>query len=99
MREPFPHNGCATCGCQHSAARDIMYRLNSDPSFSELWHRLDQAERDRNRMLNALQHIRDQKHAGKLTLPPRVMTIINRALSKVEPSIAPPTRLNAGEAA
>ncbi len=81
------HTGCATCGCQHSEARDILHRIGRDPSFAELWRRLDQAERDRNRMLNVLQLIRDQKRVGKIELPARMMTIINRALSKVEPAV------------
>ena len=82
------HKGCTACGCQHHEARDILYRIGRDPSFAELWRRLDHAERDRNRMLNALQHIRDQRSAGKVDIPARMMTIINRALRRVEPSIA-----------
>lgn len=85
---PIIHTGCTACGCQHSEARDILNRIGHDPSFAELWRRLDQAERDRNRMLNALQLIREQKRAGKLELPAHTMTIINRALRKVEPSVA-----------
>lgn len=88
MSEEIKHTGCSLCGCQHSEARDILHRIGRDPSFAELWRRLDQAERDRNRMLNALQHIRDQRYAGRVTIPPRLMQIINRALSKVEPSVA-----------
>lgn len=85
---PFEHKGCATCGCQHSEARDILYRIGRDPSFAELWRRLDAAERDRNRMLNALQYIRDEKQKGKVSMSAHAMTIINRALRKVEPAIA-----------
>lgn len=70
-------------------ADDIIKRLGRDPSFAELWARLDEAERDRNRMLNALQWVRDQKAMGRITLPPHAMTIINRALSKVEPRMIP----------
>jgi hypothetical protein len=42
-------------------------------------------------MLNALQYLRDQKHAGKVALPPRAMTVIHRALSKVQPQLAKET--------
>lgn len=82
------HIDCQTCGCKHSEAHAILKRVGREPSYAELWKRLDQAERDRNRMLNALQYIRDGLISGKIKLPPRAMAVINRALSRVEPSIA-----------
>lgn len=81
---------CVFCDQPFDEGRAIQNRIGRDPSFAELWKRLDLAERDRNRMLNALQHVRDQKIRGKITMAPRDMHIINRALSKVEPSLALP---------
>lgn len=89
----IPHVACSHCGCQHRAdAKAIAARIGGDPGYAELWKRLDQAERDRNRMLNALQHIRDQKYAKKVTMPPRDMNIILKALSRVEPAIKDDSR-------
>jgi|GEM_PF-5570748 len=69
-------------------ARAIQARLSQDLSFAALWKRLDQAERDRNRMLNALQTIRDGRRTGDVIMKPRMWTILHRALSRTEPSIA-----------
>lgn len=66
-------------------ARAIQLRLSEDLSFAALWKRLDQAERDRDRMLNALQYVRDQMRLGRLTAEPRVKAIISRALARVKP--------------
>lgn len=79
--------------CHSTRAREahsIIKRLGGDPSFAELWKRLDAAERDRDRMLNALQYIRDQGRRRDIALPPHMITVIHRALSKVEPALTPP---------
>jgi hypothetical protein len=66
-------------------ARAIQARLSQDLSFAALWKRLDQAERDRDRMMNALQLVRDEIGRGKITATPRHKTLINRALSRLHP--------------
>ena len=70
-------------------ARSIAARLSQDHSFAALWKRLDQAERDRDRMLNALQLVRDEMARGNITAKPRIRSIIFRALSRVQP-VRPP---------
>lgn len=66
-------------------AHDIMARLSQDHSFAGLWKRLDQAERDRDRMMSALQLVRDEIGKGAIAVKPKHKTIINRALSRVQP--------------
>ena len=44
--------------CNGSTAKDavnLMRRISANPSMRELWHRLERAEADRDRMRNAVQ--------------------------------------------
>ena len=76
--------GCFFCNRpEDKTAHAIRMRLGKDPSFAELWARLDQAERDRDRMMNALQLVRDTIQQDKVNR--HTMTLINRALSRIQP--------------
>jgi len=75
---------CWACnGPLNKTARAIMTRLGREPSFAELWARLDQAEGDRDRMLNALQLVRDAIERDRVNQ--HTLTIIYRALSRIRP--------------
>jgi len=77
---------CWACGCEIARmARSIMHRLGHEPSMKELWARLERAEADRDRMMNALQEVERRAGKGKVTIDPRTRTIINRALSRIQP--------------
>lgn len=72
--------------CEGETAKEtyaLMVRVGKDTSFQNLWRRLDQAERDRDRMLNALQIALGacQRDSGKLK--PREISILRRAMIKV----------------
>ncbi|MBW6531892.1 hypothetical protein KZ820_14210 [Sphingomonas sp. RRHST34] len=62
--------------------------MGRDPSFKELWARLERAEADRDRMMNALQLVLDRAGNGKVLLSPHTRTLIKRALSRIQPARA-----------
>lgn len=77
---------CAFCnGPLDQQARSIAARLSQDQSFAALWQRLDRAERDRDRMLNALQLVLSEITKGNIVAKPKHKTLINRALSRIQP--------------
>lgn len=82
---------------QGRLARSILVRLGHDPSFAELWKRLERAEADRDRMMNALQVVLDRNSKERF-LPSRVRTLIHRALSRIQP-VRPDTHPNPGQSA
>jgi hypothetical protein len=69
---------------QHqAAAAGILRRLGAEPSMLALWQRLERAEADRDRMMNALQLALDHMERGKVTA--RTKNIARRALSRIQP--------------
>ena len=80
---------CPLCNStQAQTAHAIHMRLGQNPSFAALWERLDQAERDRDRMLNALTVIRDSiKPDG--TVSARTKSVIGNAIRKVAATRTP----------
>lgn len=77
---------CWVCHSEvNRMARSIMHRLGKEPSMKELWARLEQAEADRDRMMNALQEVEHRGRQGKITMDARTRTIIGRALSRIKP--------------
>lgn len=75
---------CPIChGTQSATVHALMHRVGSDTSFANLWARLDRAERDRDRMLNALQYAMDAAARDGGKMKPRDIQVLRRAIRRV----------------
>ena len=93
MNETKPDWHCPICGGTTAATTHaIMVRVGRDASFANLWRRLDHAERDRDRMLNALQYALNAVDARGGGLKPRDIAILRRAIWRVSKCPTHPER-------
>lgn len=83
---------CPFCqGPRHELVRALVHRVGTDTSFANLWARLDRAERDRDRMLNALQFAMDAADRNGGVLNRRAVTVLRKAIRRVSEVHAIPT--------
>jgi hypothetical protein len=81
---------CPMChGTIAKTALALMKRVGQDTSFANLWARLDKAERDRDRILAALQFALDAASRNGGQLKPHDITVLTRARRKVSAAHQP----------